>query len=149
MVSIGEAMQQTKVFLPLFDFGLSKGFGQGLTEDAQGYVTFLEHVSRDVDSELVFKENFSIFFFNNERVGALTLVWNKEQSGNRFHAKIKRCIVYKLLQITFSWRQRSLLKLLNGLRAVCPMGKWAERHASGIHEMLSFVFCEYAASQRC
>ncbi|MDB4836878.1 aspartate/tyrosine/aromatic aminotransferase [Marinomonas sp.] len=74
-------------FLPLFDFAY-QGFGQDLTEDAQGLRTFLEYVPEMLIASS-FSKNFGLY---NERVGALTIVCdNKDQAESAF-TQVKRCI---------------------------------------------------------
>lgn len=74
-------------FLPLFDFAY-QGFGQGLTEDAIGLRTFLEHVSEMLIASS-FSKNFGLY---NERVGALTIVCDTAEQAETVFTQIKRCI---------------------------------------------------------
>ncbi|MEP2617149.1 MAG: amino acid aminotransferase [Marinomonas sp.] len=74
-------------FLPLFDFAY-QGFGQGLTEDAQGLRTFLEHVSEMLIANS-FSKNFGLY---NERVGALTIVCDTAEQAETAFTQVKRAI---------------------------------------------------------
>ncbi|GAA0235284.1 amino acid aminotransferase [Marinomonas primoryensis] len=74
-------------FLPLFDFAY-QGFGQGLTEDAQGLRTFLEHVPEMLIASS-FSKNFGLY---NERVGALTILCETKEQAETAFTQIKRCI---------------------------------------------------------
>ncbi|MDE8604609.1 aspartate/tyrosine/aromatic aminotransferase [Marinomonas sp. RSW2] len=74
-------------FLPLFDFAY-QGFGQGLTEDAQGLRTFLEHVPEMLIASS-FSKNFGLY---NERVGALTILCETTEQAETAFTQIKRCV---------------------------------------------------------
>lgn len=74
-------------FLPLFDFAY-QGFGQSLTEDAQGLRTFLEHVPEMLIASS-FSKNFGLY---NERVGALTIVCDSTDQAESAFTQVKRCI---------------------------------------------------------
>ncbi|MCV2402054.1 aspartate/tyrosine/aromatic aminotransferase [Marinomonas sp. C2222] len=74
-------------FLPLFDFAY-QGFGQDLTEDAQGLRTFLEHVPEMLIASS-FSKNFGLY---NERVGALTIVCDSTDQAEAAFTQVKRCI---------------------------------------------------------
>lgn len=74
-------------FLPLFDFAY-QGFGQNLTDDAQGLRTFLEYVPEMLIASS-FSKNFGLY---NERVGALTIVCDTVEQAEAAFTQIKRCI---------------------------------------------------------
>lgn len=74
-------------FLALFDFAY-QGFGQSLTDDAQGLRTFLDHVPEMLIASS-FSKNFGLY---NERVGALTIVCETSDQADASFTQIKRCI---------------------------------------------------------
>lgn len=74
-------------FLPLFDFAY-QGFGQNLTDDAQGLRTFLEYVPEMLIASS-FSKNFGLY---NERVGALTIVCDTAEQAETAFTQVKRCI---------------------------------------------------------
>ncbi|BFM50155.1 amino acid aminotransferase [Marinomonas sp. THO17] len=74
-------------FLALFDFAY-QGFGQSLTDDAQGLRTFLDHVPEMLIASS-FSKNFGLY---NERVGALTIVCETSEQADASFTQIKRCI---------------------------------------------------------
>jgi aromatic-amino-acid transaminase len=76
-----------KELLPLFDFAY-QGFGTGIEEDAQG----LRAVAAVVPELLVansFSKNFGLY---NERIGAVTLVAQDQETAARSFSQIKRTI---------------------------------------------------------
>lgn len=76
-----------KALLPLFDFAY-QGFGIGIEEDAQG----LRAVAAVVPELLVansFSKNFGLY---NERIGAVTLVAQDQETAARSFSQIKRTI---------------------------------------------------------
>lgn len=76
-----------KELLPLFDFAY-QGFGTGIEEDAQG----LRAVAAVVPELLVansFSKNFGLY---NERIGAVTLVAQDQETAVRSFSQIKRTI---------------------------------------------------------
>jgi len=74
-------------FLPLFDFAY-QGFGDGLTEDAQGLRTFIDYVPEMIIASS-FSKNFGLY---NERVGALTIVCESSEQAETVFTQVKRCI---------------------------------------------------------
>ncbi|CAM3967940.1 amino acid aminotransferase [Shewanella aquimarina] len=76
-----------KGLIPLFDFAY-QGFGAGVEEDAQG----LRLVASKVPELLVansFSKNFGLY---NERIGAVTLVAEDEETAKRAFSQIKSTI---------------------------------------------------------
>lgn len=80
-------MSAEKGWLPLFDFAY-QGFANGLEEDAYGLRVFLKY-----NPELLVASSYSKNFgMYNERVGALTLVAENEETANRAFSQIKSII---------------------------------------------------------
>lgn len=80
-------MSAEKGWLPLFDFAY-QGFANGLEEDAYGLRAFLKY-----NPELLVASSYSKNFgMYNERVGALTLVAENEETANRAFSQIKSII---------------------------------------------------------
>ena len=78
------ALAAERQFLTLFDFAY-QGFAAGIDEDAKGLRIFAEH-NRELLIASSFSKNFGLY---NERVGAVTLVANDQQTAQSAFSQIK------------------------------------------------------------
>ncbi|KEY90703.1 aspartate aminotransferase [Candidatus Photodesmus katoptron] len=81
---------EEKGLIPLFDCAY-QGFSKGIEEDAYGVRTITKY-SKEILVATSFSKNFSLY---NERIGALTLIAEKEHITNKAFSQIKgiiRCI---------------------------------------------------------
>ena len=76
-----------KELLPLFDFAY-QGFAKGVEEDAQGLRSFTK-LNKEILVASSFSKNFGLY---NERVGAFTLVAEKEEVAAQAFSQVKTII---------------------------------------------------------